>query len=100
MTARISVIDDGLAMNLFCVTAIVNSISVESSFKYMVRATYNGEVTLYEEDTKEFDRQGYNIFTTKFPVSKASYVEVEIVEVNDIDVIHFLSVSSNSGVVV
>ncbi len=96
-TARLSVVEDGQALNLCGVSLIVDVIDVGAAVEYKVKARLCEDVQEIHE-TATFDRKGYNYHFKSFPIEKATHIELELINMDKVSVIYSSTLSALSKV--
>ena len=99
ITAKLSMITHGEAMNKCSIAFVVDCHSPNSSINFVLRTRHKD---VWNSITKavSFDRVGYNFVSYILGVSPATYAEVEVTSLNGIDVIYHSMLSAMSTVAV
>ena len=99
ITAKLSMITNGEAMNKCSIAFVVNCHSSNSSISFVLRTKHKN---VWNSISKaiSFDRVGYNFVSYILGVSPATYAEVEVTSLNGIDVIYHSMLSAMSTVAV
>jgi hypothetical protein len=97
ITAQLSLIRDGEAMNMCAVSFVVNCPTRRARLAFVLR-TQHGQV--WSEVTREIElnRRGYNFVFYYLEVSPSTYAELDVVDMTGIDVIYTSTVSAVSMV--
>lgn len=97
VTAQLSLLSEGMAMNVCAVSFVVNCLSQLSSISFNLKTQHGGEWTDHEYTTS-FTRVGYNVLVINIPVEKATYAELEVTDITTIDVIYYSTLAAISQV--
>lgn len=95
--AQTSLLADGMAMNMIAVTIVLNCHSNSGKIAFRIRSQYKCKWT---ERTKyaSLSREGYNIVFLHFKITRASYAELEIMDMDNVDMIYYATINSVSEV--
>lgn len=97
ITAHLSLLSEGMAMNMCAVCFVVNCTGTASSLSFNLRSQHGCAWTDHEH-TVNFTRAGYNLVLINIPVEKTSFVELEVTSLICIDVIYYSTLAATSQV--
>lgn len=97
ITAELSLIRDGEAMNMCAVSFVVNCPLNAGQLEFNLNTEHKGVWSTVSKEVS-LSRKGYNLIFFYIKVAPATYAELEVTEMTGIDVIYASTISAVSMV--